>query len=512
MISEIYIQVSFLKHTLLKKDSGVVEGDYNTTKLVFRFDEDVSGKRIVFQMSDPQGDIVMITELNASHEVMLAGTDSEGNVCTLFNEPGLYPFELVMYDTDAKLTSAPGWLTVNKQQVDIDNQIVEAYIPFFDDLLREVGEALQKVESLESSFNNTFSNALKGSKSGSVILIDDVSPVTHEMGVKVRGKNLFNINGFINLTGNSTCYGINDNGELYVKQSDFRDDTVIPAFVTLEAGTYTLSSTTPITSNFKLINLTDNTVISYNNNITFSIEKATSLGIKCWQAADTVIGKLQLELGTTATAYTPYVDLTAVKVSRCGKNLLPYPYYETTKTQNGVTFTDNGDGSITVNGTASKPSVFQFYSSVGGSKPMNLANKTITISGCPSGGSLQSYFLLFSYGGNSYQDLGNGITKTPDADITALQLRIAAGATVNNLTFRPQIELGTTATDYESYKECAEYTPTADGTVNGVTSLYPNTILMTDTNGVLIDCGYNRDINKAFAEMQAAIISMGGNI
>ena len=35
-----------------------------------------------------------------------------------------------------------------------------------------------------------------------------------------------------------------------------------------------------------------------------------------------------------------------------GKNLLSYPYYETTKTLNGVTFTDNGDGSITVNGTA----------------------------------------------------------------------------------------------------------------------------------------------------------------
>ena len=28
------------------------------------------------------------------------------------------------------------------------------------------------------------------------------------------------------------------------------------------------------------------------------------------------------------------------------KNLLPYPYYKTTATINGVTFTDNGDGSI----------------------------------------------------------------------------------------------------------------------------------------------------------------------
>ena len=74
-----------------------------------------------------------------------------------------------------------------------------------------------------------------------------------------------------------------------------------------------------------------------------------------------------------------------------------------------------------------------------------------------------------------------------------------------------QIELGTTATDYEPYNS-ATFTPTADGTVNGVTSLYPNTTLMTDTDGVLIDCEYNRDINKAFAELQQAIISLGGNV
>lgn len=40
------------------------------------------------------------------------------------------------------------------------------------------------------------------------------------------------------------------------------------------------------------------------------------------------------------------------------KNLLPYPYYETTKTQNGITFTDNGDGTVNISGTASTNSAF----------------------------------------------------------------------------------------------------------------------------------------------------------
>ncbi len=46
-----------------------------------------------------------------------------------------------------------------------------------------------------------------------------------------------------------------------------------------------------------------------------------------------------------------------------GSNLLPYPYAETTKTINGITFTDNGDGSITINGTATGQAWFKFCES-----------------------------------------------------------------------------------------------------------------------------------------------------
>lgn len=42
-------------------------------------------------------------------------------------------------------------------------------------------------------------------------------------------------------------------------------------------------------------------------------------------------------------------------------NLLPYPYTETTKTVNGITFTDNDDGTITLNGTATNDANFKLY-------------------------------------------------------------------------------------------------------------------------------------------------------
>lgn len=42
------------------------------------------------------------------------------------------------------------------------------------------------------------------------------------------------------------------------------------------------------------------------------------------------------------------------------KNLLPYPYTSKTRTENGITFTDNGDGSVAVKGTATSDVFFCF--------------------------------------------------------------------------------------------------------------------------------------------------------
>ncbi len=48
--------------------------------------------------------------------------------------------------------------------------------------------------------------------------------------------------------------------------------------------------------------------------------------------------------------------------------------------------------------------------------------------------------------------------------------------------------------------------------IEDVKSVYPSFILTTNTPNAIIQCEYNRDINKAFAELYKAIISLGGNI
>ena len=165
--------------------------------------------------------------------------------------------------------------------------------------------------------------------------------------------------------------------------------------------------------------------------------------------------KPMLELGDTATEYEKYTEY---GVGDKTKNLIPYPYATTTKTENGVTFTDNGDGSITANGTATGAS--QYFLKFSPDYFKLDKNATYILSGCPSGGTLTTYRIeFFLYQGNTQllykRDTGNGviINNIPENyDIVTIKIMVYSGTTVNNLVFRPQLELGNTATDYEPYR------------------------------------------------------------
>lgn len=140
------------------------------------------------------------------------------------------------------------------------------------------------------------------------------------------------------------------------------------------------------------------------------------------------------------------------EITVSGKNLIPCPYAETTKTVNGITFTDNGDGTITANGTATANATFLIDNNFGFEKEGNYF-----LSGCPSGGGLNSFYINWfqNHTGvtiKNYNDYGSGIIIPYQhifSENNSLAIAIIAGTTVNNLVFRPQIELGSTATEYE---------------------------------------------------------------
>lgn len=144
-----------------------------------------------------------------------------------------------------------------------------------------------------------------------------------------------------------------------------------------------------------------------------------------------------------------------------GKNLLPYPYDYGTRVYRGITFTDNGDGTITCNGTATAYADYPLQLRTDNETPFALPDGTYTVSGCPSGGSSSTYRLLVGVtnSNNAWQtiaaDSGSGATFTYNTSMGALGVVIAVynGATVNNVTFKPMIS--TSGGDYEQY----EYNP-----------------------------------------------------
>lgn len=141
-------------------------------------------------------------------------------------------------------------------------------------------------------------------------------------------------------------------------------------------------------------------------------------------------------------------------VKVCGKNLLKATAQ--TQTIKGVAFTNNGDGTYTVNGTATGIAVFIVYynfADVYGSA------SSLKMVGCPSGGSAQKYFLRsYRKGGNPelLDEYGSGISigsfKESESNIAII---VKSGATVNNLIFKPMLTTDTTATydDFEPYHE-----------------------------------------------------------
>lgn len=118
-----------------------------------------------------------------------------------------------------------------------------------------------------------------------------------------------------------------------------------------------------------------------------------------------------------------------LKVSYNSKNLLPYPWADTTKTQNGITFTDNRDGSLTISGTATAETYFILQRGKNyGSQPINA--------------------MLTESATNGEYAVSKRIFYNSNSKV--LSVNILKGATINE-TIYPQIELGTTATDHVSY-------------------------------------------------------------
>ena len=119
-----------------------------------------------------------------------------------------------------------------------------------------------------------------------------------------------------------------------------------------------------------------------------------------------------------------------------GKNLINN--IATTQTINGITYTVNDDGSVLVNGTATALTILNIIGN-----NTYITRGIYTLSGCPSGGSNNTYRLDINDGARTeWRDYGNSsaFALTSDTLIRNVRIRIAKGATIDNLLFKPMLE------------------------------------------------------------------------
>ena len=157
------------------------------------------------------------------------------------------------------------------------------------------------------------------------------------------------------------------------------------------------------------------------------------------------------------TNIRPITGFNSANIYSSGKNMLRHIFPSETK--NGVTFTENANGTISTSGTATANAEHSLTYRVSGTYgTCFLKAGTYILSGCPSGGGSTKYEIglnttVNDSGVTLARDYGNGATFTMQNDgYVGTWVTIRNGQDASGLTFKPMIEQGSTATAYEKYK------------------------------------------------------------
>ena len=168
-----------------------------------------------------------------------------------------------------------------------------------------------------------------------------------------------------------------------------------------------------------------------------------------------------------------------------GKNLMENQ--RETEEVNGVTFTRNADGSITLNGTASANTDYVFTNTTGAStNNQNLGVGTYLLTGVTDGTTSTYYLQMAVYDGTSTDYNSQFITAKTVTVSTASTFRcyivVKSGAVFNNKTIYPMLRLSSITDDsYEQYT----------GGIPAPNPQFPMPIHSVSGNNIINVCGKN---------------------
>ena len=420
---------------------------------------------------------------------------------------------LGVYDGDAKVFT---FNAGEAQALATRGDIKGGNIPVWNDekkRFEDSGVSARAVSDLPSM--ESVAGALRGSASGTAVALKDVSQISHGLGVRVSSKNLipFSYRGRLE-TIEGVTFTVNDDGSVTANgtatnRAQFLIYSSSNPFP-IKAGTYTLSGC-PQGGGDATYVLWSSKGQDHGKGKTFTLTEDTEMFLNITIMAGVTVNNLtfypQIEEGTAATAYTPYVaDTEAVKIKAQGKNLADPKIF----LDNGGVLQD--DGSIYFKTTSSIAKVV-IYENKNQEDIVSMSYLLKTL--INDGSSTSGVRFLAEYADGAKVNIGINtfanfapIKWTSNTSKNLVRILGEYGSKDNSTWLKDiQIEINPSSTDYEPYIEPIEY-----GQGEVIKSIYPSTTLTTDTPGAIIEVEYNRDINKAFAELQQAIISLGGNV
>lgn len=136
------------------------------------------------------------------------------------------------------------------------------------------------------------------------------------------------------------------------------------------------------------------------------------------------------------------------------KNLIVYPYLETTITRNGITFTDNKNGTITVSGTANANTIFYVASKGQPDGEILLEPGTYTLS---QGQNRNGWALIMFYSYDNWKtetQFNTNVNESKKSIVLDKPARVrvtiwvASGTTISGVKISPQLEKGSVATSF----------------------------------------------------------------
>ena len=146
-----------------------------------------------------------------------------------------------------------------------------------------------------------------------------------------------------------------------------------------------------------------------------------------------------------------------------GRNLIPYPYYDGSCERFGITWTVNEDGSVTANGTATKECPFNiiYPYTLANSKLFEFQQKYTFSDGIDNEPNAYTQIVrnssadstIYNYALSSANGVTSWTASNDDLLRYGIRLIIRDGATVDNVTFKPMLEIGSIAHMYEPTTE-----------------------------------------------------------